>query len=747
MLGQAYICSNNRILTEIVDCITISWETKFIGRRIISEKYYELFDHNGYYFENDQYDTYGIIANINPTVDENGYITEINGYKVKDKSSGHGRPQTDDMDFSKRDISHFSKILDSVTHDHVTEEYEVLRKSFAKGEVLPGGYIFAGTTAKGISVVTPTGSTVLMSKAKLVQAIAISHDFIDVLYDTAVLESAPEYFAHEEIPIYLSLFSKIDPRFYRNYEDLVEAAKYRALLREAEKGYHALIDAVKADDVEEAKLWIQFVPLVVGDPEPPILIAARNDNLKLVQILLEAGAYSKETVVNNDKSTVSPLLIAIKNKNYAMVELICQYGGAELDSYSGTEYNFWIRVPQKKFSIKDIFSEIGIAQDLKALKIVLPYVARSQYKMPFNPDIFCELTDCDRDYMINISGAAICWPVQIVEKVYAADREKCRRMLEQGCAIEVIDYLIHKQDFDLFAIAITHHSNIRPRQAFRLVYSRGGDWYRMLKQYSSPDFNYMVLRQDRDKYLATLIREERFGEFKSAVKNMDIEFPIEALDAFCNYRSDDGITAEMEEFLSYVLENSKYVENIERGSTNADVAFHFYTDALLRHASYELGKRFIERYPLRITIDDKRFKETFEKMVEQRNDNLFDSLLEKKIQYESARVASEQWLRYADFSSFRYKTLYEIFYMIVFRYELNERDTHTKFSFVNPQKAAVNTEKWFLAMRCFLKHTSVNEINNVLSTCKYKRYMEANTALEFAEAAGIMNKAFLALLM
>ena len=118
MFAQAYICKDNQNLKEIVDEICISWESKYVGRKVIADKYNELFDHNGYYFENDQYQTYGIIANINPTVDENGYITEISSYKVKDNSCGHGRPQTEDKDFTKRDISHFSKILDSVTVDH-----------------------------------------------------------------------------------------------------------------------------------------------------------------------------------------------------------------------------------------------------------------------------------------------------------------------------------------------------------------------------------------------------------------------------------------------------------------------------------------------------------------------------------------------------------------------------------------------------------------------------------------------------
>ena len=82
-----------------------------------SIKYGELFDHNGYYYETDQYFINGITVNIKPTIDENGCITKIEGYKAKSIYNGHGRPRTEYRDFSKRDITHFSKILDMVTEN------------------------------------------------------------------------------------------------------------------------------------------------------------------------------------------------------------------------------------------------------------------------------------------------------------------------------------------------------------------------------------------------------------------------------------------------------------------------------------------------------------------------------------------------------------------------------------------------------------------------------------------------------
>ena len=750
MFDQAYMCTGNRNLREIVSEIEVPWEMKYIGRKIIPERYNELFDHNGYYFENDQYDMYGIIANINPTVDEEGYITAISSYKVKDNTCGHGRPQTEDRSLGKKDISHFSKILDSVTVDHVGLLYDKLKTAFTKNEMLPGGYVFKGFTAKGVSLIDPSGEARLLSKAKILQALVVSQTFIDVLYSEATLNSAPKYFDPLDVPLYLAIFSKIDATRYRNYTALVNDANNRALLREAAHGYPAFVEAVKSNDSSKISELVRFAPLVIVDRErryePPIIIATRQNNIAVVRMLLENGAFSKEAYLDEQKKSVSPLRIAVQNSNHDMIALLCQYYAAEVDNYSGIRYDFWINVPQHKFKLSDVYDAIGEQQDLQSLKIILPKAALSPHKTVFNPQVFSTLTEDDVDFMISITGAAIGWPRALVEAAYQTNISKCRLMVEQGCELDVVDYFIECNDIELFEVAISHHSKIRPRPSFAKIYDRGGAWYQILKKASSPDFNYMELRQNRDRYLEKLIKAEQFDAFKSAVRKMGIDFPIDALDAFCNYPKNVQITEEMQDFFVYVLENCKYTERTDNCSTISDVAFHFYTDALLCNASLPTVHCYLNQYPVRLTHDDKAFCEMIELMIENRQDNAFEVLLKKKLKYDVTRVVDEKWLKYSDFSEYWKKTVYEVFHSIVFRYRLKEDDLRHDYSWTDKEKSKRLALRWLEALRSFVKLVPIEAVNTAVDECKYKLRKEAKTAFEFAVAEGVQNEEFLDLL-
>lgn len=693
---------------------------------------------------------YGIIANINPEVDEDGYITAISSYKVKDNTCGHGRPQTEDRSLGKKDISHFSKILDSVTVDHVGLLYDELKTSFEKNEMLQGGYKFKGFTAKGVSLIDSSGETRVLTKAKILQALVISQTFIDVLYSEATLNSAPKYFDPAEVPLYLAIFSKVDVTRYRNYTVLVNDANNRALLREAALGYSAFIEAVKSNDCSRISELIHFAPLVIVDREkryePPIIIATRQNNSAVVRMLLENGAFSKESYLDEQRKSVSPLRIAVQNNNHDMVDLLCQYYAAEEDNYSGSRYDFWVNVPQHKFKLSDVYDAIGEQQDLQSLKIILPKAALSPYKTVFNPQVFSTLTEADIDFMISITGAAIGWPRALVEAAYQTNISKCRLMVEQGCELDVVDYFIECNEIELFEAAISHHSNIRPRPSFIKIYDRGGKWYQILKKASSPDFNYMELRQNRDRYLGKLIKAEQFDAFKSAVLKMDIDFPIDALDAFCNYPKDGYITEEMQDFFVYVLENCKYTERTDNCSTISDVAFHFFTDALLCHASEVTVQRYLNAYPVRLTRDDKAFREMIQQMVESRQDNAFEVLLKKKLQYDADRVIDEKWLKYSDFSGYWQKTVYEVFHSIVFRYKLREDDLTHDYSWTDKEKSKRLALRWFEALRRFVMIVPIEIINTAVDECKCKLRKEAKTALEFAVAEGVQNEDFLGLL-
>lgn len=750
MFAQAYICKDNQNLKEIVDEICISWESKYIGRKIIPDKYNELFDHNGYYFENDQYSMYGIIANIKPSVDENGYITEISSYKVKDNTCGHGRPQTEDKDFTKRDISHFSKILDSVTVDHVGALYEELKGSFVKGENLPGGYRFVSATAKGITLESPSGNTVLLSKTKILQGLLISHTFIDVLFSVDTLKSAPEYFEGPDLPLYLAIFSKVDYSKYRNYALLMEEANNRELLRKAEAGYPLLVEAVKAEDCEKIASLIQFAPLVIinRDPfyEPPIITAVQKGNVKIARMLLEGGVFSKESYIDAQKNSISPLHIAVQQQNYEMIKLLCQFHGAEEHQYSSLRHNFWISNPHTKFKLADVFGTIGELQDFEALKIILPYAALSPHKTAFNPQVFSNLDDTDIDFILSIEGAAINWPTSFISKAYLADRSKCFDMLQQGCELEAIDFFIENNDFELYEKAVACHTNIRPRSSFHAVYERGGKWYEIAQNASPPGFNFMEFRQDRDKYLAKLIQEEHFDTFKSAVKNMGIPFPIDALDAFINHPKGDPVSEKMQSFFDYVLDHCEYTGPSALGRTITDVSFSFFADALLCNASTGTVKRYLQEHPKLVLCDNDSFKKAFENLVLYRKDDVYTFLLKTKLEIDTLRTTPTNWSTYFGFSDYRQETIYKTFQQILISYRHQEDNLSHDYSWVNKDTAQLLASRWIQVLRGIVQLISIAEINEAIRMCKNKRRADVTSALEFAVAERIQSQEVIELL-
>ena len=488
--------------------------------------------------------------------------------------------------------------------------------------------------------------------------------------------------------------------------------------------------------------------IVAGDNnvEPPIIAATRKNNIDLVRMLLEGGAYSKEAYVNEQKVSVSPLHIAVQNQNYEMIEMLCQYYGAEVDDQRRLRYDIWISAPQRKFSLSDVFKTIGAHQDLEALKIVLPFAAHSSYKIPFSPRVFPELIIADIDFMVSIEGASISWPVNMISQMYSNDKNKCYAMLQQGCELEVVDFFIEKCDYAFFEKAISHHRGIRPRPSFGAVYDRGGEWYTTLEKASPPEFKYMVLRQDRDKYLAKLIRAEKFHEFKSAVKAMGISFPVDALDAFCNYPKDGTITEEMQAFFDYVLEHCEYSERLDHGCTGSDAAFRFYAETLLCNASIETVQRYLSKYPHRIMCEDKVFIEKYRSLVEYRQDDAFVILLKMKLAYDSERTPGKDWARYSNFATFRQKTIYEVFTSIMFHYSSKEFDLKHDFSWRDKDKAKRLATRWQAALHHFVQIVPIEEIDRIISENKCKRYKNEQTALEYALAARIQSEEVLSLL-
>ncbi len=531
---RVFYCTDNQILTEIKPTIDFSLEKKYIGRKIIPEKYYELFDQNGYSIENEEYEFNGITATIIPTIDENDCITEIECYKAQDFSTWHGKADSDEREFNKKDIKHFSKVLDSVTVDPIEEQYEQFIASFMKGETLPGDYTVSSANTQGITLISKGGETKRLSRTKLRQALLISHKFIDVLYCVDTLKESPQYFEDADIPLYLAVFSKIDRTTYQDYPELQKEAEKRVLFRETNTGYPALIKAVEENDLDKIVSFGKYAPYVFEDrdlyPEPPLHIAIKQKNIAAAKCLLDAGAYSKENWIHFKKHVyISPLRLAVEQQNYEMIKLLCNYHGAEV-YYSYGYSNF----------LTDVYKLAGEKHDLKALRIILPFAARSRYKTLFDPTVFPRLSSREIDSLIRIESAKIKWPLPIVKKVYEKDKEKCRRMLQQGCDVKVLDLFIDVDDYDMFKLAISQHEYVEPRPSYVKVYERGGKWYETILQAAKSEYRIKEIKRGVDSYLYKLFDNGLYDEFKAAVGRLKVEWPSYAKVLL------DGIVKEIE---------------------------------------------------------------------------------------------------------------------------------------------------------------------------------------------------------
>ena len=90
------------------------WQARYLNRRIKDGVY---INSNGYYPSDysEDYQLKNVITNIKLSIGEANYLDSIDYYKVEDRTSGHGRPVTRDLDLTSRDIKDFEAYLQSVT--------------------------------------------------------------------------------------------------------------------------------------------------------------------------------------------------------------------------------------------------------------------------------------------------------------------------------------------------------------------------------------------------------------------------------------------------------------------------------------------------------------------------------------------------------------------------------------------------------------------------------------------------------
>lgn len=517
-------CINNRKLKTIeMEKIDFPWWKRYIGRAIIPEAYYELFDHNGHYPYVEQYEDEDIILNLKPTLDDTKRISGIRYYKMQQASFGHGRALYDDKRLLKTDIALFQEILDSVTVDCIPTEYESLCKRLSTAGELPGGYRVKNISDTGVELIGQDGKKYRFAKKKILRGLEISHFYLDVLYSEKMLLDNPKYFSAKDVPLYLAVFSQVD---YSEYDRLTEL-KGEAGLRKAtlavgvEEGYQKLIDAVAADDLAMAEQYAYYAtfefPLEQRIERQPLLNAVSKGNYKMVELLLKNGACSTQSVKGDNSYSyyVSPMHVAVEMKNYPMVELLARYGGAERHTEDEARATGFTGL----FYIDSTYKLIRKTNDVQALAAIMRGADRPLRLPPFKLDGMDVSTGELIALLAPIKNAPIVWPVSCIQEALSRSRELCISMLEQGSEYRTIHYLIELGDFELFKICLKKHNRnttpkeYHPEDSLAGVLDRGLEWFYALQDTFGNDANGM-----RTALLYKLYRAKRYEELISFCK-------------------------------------------------------------------------------------------------------------------------------------------------------------------------------------------------------------------------------------
>jgi len=318
-----------------------AWKVPYLHRKRIDD-YSELIDSvNGCYPNDDNWET-DIILNLKASADDDGRICDIEYYKVRDLTCGHGRPVTRDLELSAADKNVFARILDENTISRAESVIETLLNK-AKESGLPYGWTLKKWTSTAASFISPEGKSVSVTLKRILKAIEISYSYIDILSSRDFWDANPKTLKAEDRDALLALFSLIDTSDYYRREELLAEAEERAYLVKKDLCYRFLCDACEANDTKAARQYISYakekLPYNSG-LIPPLYTAIKHNNMPLVRDLIKNGASVNEQFHVGD-AIVTTLSAAIETGNDAALKLCLSA------DFSGEAHEPSIKVAQR----------------------------------------------------------------------------------------------------------------------------------------------------------------------------------------------------------------------------------------------------------------------------------------------------------------------------------------------------------------------------------------------------------------
>ena len=474
-MSNFFICIDNFKLEPLSYKVHFDWTDEFIGRTIKPDFYDRFDEFDEGFLHGEELAFKGNYFSIENKIKDN-IITDIEYGKYHDHDVGHGRPITDDVKITKKELKTIREFYDSQTVESTQAQYDSLINELESDKALADGYQYVKANGKGITVKDGSGNTILVNKNIIVDSLAMSRSYIDVLFNRKIMESNPDFFNQDIINPLLAVLSRVDYSSYQNKDKLLRQASNRKASETAEDGYRKLLKCVNDDDAEKALEFASYAAITDKDveyEETPLNIAVRNNNTKIVQILVDNGACLLHNSTWKNRRTA--IQMAIENRYYECQKIL---------SDVLADYNEEVA----PFYVKDIYNALYSCNDFETIKNVFPstigkcetVMEAGKFEKAFAID--------ELQFFANLKDASILWDLRSIINAYQVDKDLALKLVSQGCTEDVVDFFIEKNEYNLFECSIKQQNNFystkNHEKAYSLIFNRDERWFTTAKEHT-----------------------------------------------------------------------------------------------------------------------------------------------------------------------------------------------------------------------------------------------------------------------
>ena len=536
------ICLNNVETKQITNEVVFDWTDRYVGREI-KPNYYNYFDEiNGYYLDSEEFEDYALndlVVNINPVI-ENGRIVRVSWYKEQYTYEGPGRPESDSIRLTARDIKAFSKVLDRCTVDYLEGAYNELLNRIRNGEVVD--YRLNKITNTKVSFIDSAGELYDITYKNLKDVLCAAHKYMELFDDENYIDKFPQVFKKKHKKLYASIIKLVDPMVFPDYEAMLSNKKERELLKHIDQGNEQLLIAAETDDLELAeryKFYAKFhVQYPTGHPNRyryPLVLAVKNNSYDMVKLLLENGAYVNAVIYEPKLQDVKsiytppygehtlPITCAIINNNVPILKLLLNYSfkpGSIAKKIDGSATGY-------------IEQLLIYHQNFELLLAIIPYLTRFQMQEweSITLDEIRQLVEACRN------SQCFVWSKKEIDLAYNNDKELFFEMFKGDVNTYpfiqaypyVVEMLIDKNDYDTYiryleTIRGFHCDSTFP---FEVFFEKDKKWFKSFISYShttNPGWDLFIQR------LRKYHTEKGSKKLIEAINNLEIEIDMNLFD-------------------------------------------------------------------------------------------------------------------------------------------------------------------------------------------------------------------------